>query len=180
MLTSPSPFYVCLIQRLPKQLICLHFHFVCLRRCQGEAVCSMCARARARRRLSRVSVCARPFDKDSVHACVYLCAYGVRAPMRGSLNRSFILKYTVQGEMSDELFRDISHRRKKVFLEVVCVSACVGKCVCVCVCGCRSKREREVERVSGCCAGHRGDGGGAHLQSAIRLVLSMCSHNCRC
>lgn len=78
-----------------------------------------------------VCVRARLFDKDSVQACVYLCAYSVCAPMRGSLNRSFILKYTVQGEMSDELFRDISHRRKKVFLEVVRVSVCMCGRVCV-------------------------------------------------
>ena len=113
--------------------------------------------------------------------------------MRGSLKRSFIQKRTVQGEMSDELFRDISHRRKKVFLEVrplkgcVCMCVCVGVCVCVCVyvyvCAFKSKREREKEterlseRVSGCFAGQRGGGGGAHLQSA-KQALSMWSHNC--
>lgn len=65
-------------------------------------------------------------DGFHVHACVYLC---VCASMSGSLKCSFIHKYTVQGEMSDELFRDISHRRKRLLLEVRPLKGSV--CVCV-------------------------------------------------
>lgn len=59
-----------------------------------------------------------------------ICLCIVCASMRGFLKRSFILKYTVQGERSDELFRDISHRRKKVFLEVRPLQGCVSICMC--------------------------------------------------
>lgn len=64
-----------------------------------------------------------------------ICSCIVCASMRGSLKRSFILKYTVQGERSDELFRDISHRRKMVFLEVRPLQGCV----CVCMCAVKTK-----------------------------------------
>ena len=128
-------------------------------------------------------VCMRLRETERRH--VFICVCIVCASMRGSLKRSFIQKRTVQGEMSDELFRDISHRRKKVFLEVRPLKGCVCVCVCVCesVVAFKSKREREKEterlseRVSGCFAGQRGGGGGAHLQSA-KQALSMWSHNC--
>lgn len=75
-------------------------------------------------------VCAR--NKDRLYAWIDLFVY---ASMRGSLKRSFILKYTVQGERSDELFRDIPHRRKKVFLEVRPLQGCV----CICMCAVKAK-----------------------------------------
>lgn len=92
-----------------------------------------------------VCVCARAIKTECMH--VFICVRIVCASMRGSLKRSFIQKCTVQGEMSDELFRDISHRRKKVFLEVRPLKGSVCVCVleCVCVCACKSKRERERE-----------------------------------
>lgn len=80
---------------------------------------------------------------------MFICVCIVCASMRGSLKRSFIQKRTVQGEMSVELFRDISHIRKKVFLEVRPLKDCLCVCVCVCVlvracvCACKSKSERE-------------------------------------
>lgn len=60
---------------------------------------------------ARVCVCMRV----RMCVCVFICVCIVCASMRGSLKHSFIQKHTIQGEMSDELFRDISHRRKKVF-----------------------------------------------------------------
>lgn len=67
--------------------------------------------------------------------------------MRESLKRSFIQRYTVQGEMRDELFRNISHSRKRVFLEVRPLNAFV--CVCararVCVMPLKAG-ERDAER----------------------------------
>lgn len=83
-------------------------------------------------------------EKDRMHACVHMCVCIVCASMRGSLKPSFIQKRTVQGEMSDELFRDISHRRKKVFLEVRPLKGCV--CVCSCMCAPVIARERERGR----------------------------------
>lgn len=85
----------------------------------------------------RVFVCACTIKTECMHVFICVCA-----SMRGSLKRSFIQKYTVQGEMSDELFRDISHRRKKVFLEVRPLKGCVCAGVCMCV-PVKSKRERE-------------------------------------
>lgn len=86
-----------------------------------------------------VFMCVHAIKTERMLELIWVCI--VRASMRGSLKRSFILKYTVQGEMSDELFRDISHRRKKVFLEVRPLKGCV--CMYVCY---KSKREREGEK----------------------------------
>lgn len=48
------------------------------------------------------------------HVFVHLCVYSVcSTSMRDSLKHSFIQKYSVQGEKSDELFRNISHSQKK-------------------------------------------------------------------
>lgn len=149
--------------------------FVCraVRQRQREHVCVCCCLC------VFVCLCAHTIKTECMHVFICVCA-----SMRGSLKRSFIQKYTVQGEMSDELFRDISHRRKKVFLEVRPLKGCVCAGVCMCA-PVKSKREREGtilrgwERVSGCFAGQRGERGGAHLQSA-KPALSMWSHNCWC
>lgn len=81
-----------------------------------------------------------------MHVCVFSRVCVACAPMRGSLKRSFIHKRTVQGEMSDELFRDISHSRKMVFLEVRPLKSCVCMCVLVYVCVPVKARERQRER----------------------------------
>lgn len=83
-----------------------------------------------------VCVCLCACDRERQNACVFICVCIVCASMRGSLKRSFIQKRTVQGEMSDELFRDISHRRKKVFLEVRPLKGCVRAYISVCMCVC--------------------------------------------
>lgn len=91
----------------------------------------------------RVFMCVHAIKTERKLELICVCI--VCASMRGSLKRSFILKYTVQGEMSDELFRDISHRRKKVFLEVRPLKGCV--CVCMCAVKARgSERERKKDR----------------------------------
>lgn len=72
-----------------------------------------------------VFVCACGGEKKKkMHVYVHPRVYRVcNASMRDSLKRSFIQKHAVQGEMSDELFRDFfflfsPHSRKKMFLEV--------------------------------------------------------------
>lgn len=132
---KPSPSYVCLILGLPKQLIRLHsvsLSAVLSGRGSARHVCALPTLS--------ACVCAHAIKTECMHVFICVCA-----SMRGSLKRSFIQKYTVQGEMSDELFRDISHRRKRVFLEVRPLKGCV--CAgSVYVCACKKARGRERER----------------------------------
>lgn len=87
-------------------------------------------------RVSVLCVCVCTCDRGRQNTCVCSFSCVLCASMRGSLKRFFIPKRTVQGEMSDELFRDISHPRNKVFLEVRPLKGyvCVYISVCMCVC----------------------------------------------
>lgn len=108
MVTSPHP-SMCLILRLPKQLICLHSLLVYLKCCLGVGSVS------TRYVYTDECFCVYMIEKAKTRVCVFVRVCIVCASMRGSLKRSFIQKHTVQGEMSDELFRDISHSRKRCF-----------------------------------------------------------------